>query len=240
MGSKLRPDKKTTEELLKDLENSSHSDKRKIHVNDDILSFLRFYNLEEGRFKVKSYVLYKLYRWYTQTPRSKMSFHLKMNQYLPIHKERDEVYYKINRKAVNLTEKALEILKPKREKTLYNGNSLNFKNFIKKFNLKIGTDDSFIWISIDMLYDLYDEWTYNIYKKNPMDRYAFMSFCSLYFPKCKRSSDVLWFQMSETIKETLTEERISRLKARKLNPDEKESKNRNKISRVKSIPKSKN
>lgn len=221
MASTKRPDKKTTEQLLQDLENYEVVQPKRVKNEDDIVAFLRFYNIEDGPSRIPSKTLYNLYKKSTTKPSNEATFNLRIGKYLLKYQIRANVYYKINQKTINLSEKALELLKPKREKTKNHFWKIHFENFIKKFNLKSGKETHFIWVSIAILFDLYDEWTYEIKRNSTLNIKVFSEFCRLYFPKTTIKDRKTWFCMDETIKETLTEERIARFEARKQTPDEK-------------------
>lgn len=226
MAQKKSPDNKTTEELLEDLNNPTDSEEVIINEEDTILTFVRFYNLQPGLIKIKGKHLYSLYRKFTKEPKISKSFHEDISQYIPyMRDEKTERVYLINKKMLNLSEKALELIKkenkaPKHARVIY---KLHFENFINKFDIKSGNDTSFVWASIKILYNLYDKWVYGIRKTRPLSKQEFREFCKVHF-KHKETDDGYWFKLNDNILEHVTPEMDSGTKARNSLPNEKEEK----------------
>lgn len=186
MALKKSANNKSTEELLKDLETEIEGkvSERKIQSEDSVITFLRFYNIEPGNQKIKTTYLYKLYKDFTKNPHSSYTFAKKIGNYLTRIAAKYGDHYLINQKVLNLSEKALEILKKNDVDNTHGSlpKKQHFDNFIKKYNIKPGTSDSWIWISTQALFNVYDKWSYSIKKKNPLSLNRFRDLCKVYFP----------------------------------------------------------
>jgi len=214
---KKLPDKISDEELLKALE-TAKDDEFSLKLDrkeDEIVSFLRFFNIENGNHPIRKTQIYRLYKLYSKNPIGNIEFQEKLGHYIvPVVK-----YYKINKTAANLNDKLYEFL----EKNTINKDRFkvkswhtHFNNYIKKYSIKSGSRDNFIWLESFLLYDLYDQWTYEIKKKSPLSEETFNRFCKLYF-KEKKTTDkwILWLKIDDSILQHLTMERISAVRTGK-------------------------
>lgn len=211
---KKQPVQKTTEELLNDLNNpSTEISEEKIQSEDTILTFLRFYNIEPGPYYIKDKYLYKLYKQFTEVPVSSISFHIRMGEYLKISKpiypeEKDKhfKYYSINKKQLNLSEKALEVIEntekyPPHKSLVWKD---HFNNFLEKYEIKPGKE-KYIWVSTNTIYDLYDKWTYEIKKKKCLSKSELIKFCKIYFEYKRDGMYSFYYKLDETIKDKMSE-----------------------------------
>ncbi len=226
---KKQPVQKTTEELLKDLDNPSISTtpviEEKIQSEDTVLTFLRFYNIEPGTYTIKDTYLYKLYRQFTSEPVTSKTFQKALGYYLkyvqpkfPNDKTVTGKHYLINKKMLNLSEKALELVK-KSDKTAQH-KSLTWKthydSFLKRYGIEAGKDGDYIWASTTTLFNLYDKWTYEIKRKIGLSKREFIKFCKAHF-EYKQDKNTLWYKIND-----ITKDKKSEIKARNSLTNEKE------------------
>lgn len=223
---KKLPNSKSLEELLKDLENPSESETIQVE-EDSILTFLSFYNIEPGKEKIKDTLLYKLYKQFTKDPKSAQGFHTAIGSYIPTVTEFNyQRFYLINQKVLNLSKRALEFLKKDvkaRPRHRVISLRIHFDNYMKKYALE--PKDEFIWASFDVLYNLYDKWTYEIKKKNRLSLEEFRKLCQIYLIH-KENKTAQWFKVNISITKHLSKEMDKKIKARNSFPNEKEEKSK--------------
>lgn len=234
MRLKRSPSKKTTEELLKDLnlpedikDRLSIEEKLIQREEDDILTFLRFYNIESGKNEIKKRYIYKLYSQFSKDPVSKHSFNLCLGLYLKTnHRDPKESFFLINQKILNLSEKALEFLEKQTHKP--RSRSLptiqHFENFLKKYHIKAAKDDNnWVWVSSDILYNMYDKWKYSIKKSTAISLHEFRQLCKAYFI-WKRDEYYFWYKLDNSICTSLPLDKKYKVKTRTRLLNEKEEK----------------
>lgn len=231
MSQKKLPSHKSNEDLLKDLnledEQISPDVEEKIQSSDTILAFLRFFNIEPGKQEVKAKYLYKLYSKFTEKPLNKLTFSIQMGEYFQfksgLHDETK--VYLVNQKVLNLSEKLLNFLEKQtrhpRHKAL--SSKAHFESFINKYGLKPGEKQDWIWVSIDLLYNLYDKWVYSIKRKQPMAKDEFERICHAYFIH-KDNKRITWFKIHTSILQHVSKDMDTKIKARNSFSNEKEKK----------------
>ena len=213
MSNKVIPSTISIEDLLKELENSKEPEptvekeiKKRIG-EDSLLKFLTEFNIEPGSNRVDRKIIYKLYEQYTSHPLSEKRFYREIKTYLTTSDGKYMKYRKflhINQRSLDLSERVINYLKPKsRPRTKMIPMQMHFQNFVNKFNLKIGKAPKSIWVSVTTLYDLYDEWVYDIRKKRPLGIKEFSNFCKLYFPTTKRIHTKVWVSLDDSIKQLI-------------------------------------
>ena len=195
------PEEKTIEELLKELECESPIEIKPVVKKSNILKFLEQFNIEHGYCLIQREILYKLYKQYSDKPMNKRKFYREIQNYLK--QVKSSLY--INQKSFDLSEKVINLLKPNTKVTSRMiPMQMHFNNFIKKYDLKPGKHPNNIWVSVKTLYDLYDEWVYEIRKKRPLNFYEVLNFCKIYFPKSKKDqNDKIWISLDDSIEETI-------------------------------------
>lgn len=211
----------SNEDLIKDLDSSpiplDQSISLKSKREDSVIKFLQFYNIEPGKHLMKTKTLYGLYKKFIKDPLTRQSFCIQMNKFLNLKSLNDtrETYYLINQKALNISEKALSLLGDDLKQLRFKNKARqHFESFIERYNIKPGNEDSFIWLSYDVLYDLYDEWTYNNSKRAPLSKKHLRKICGMYFPEIKKMQYKDWFYIDASITKFLTADRISDIQAR--------------------------
>lgn len=230
MDRRKTPAQYTTEELLKGIEQSepklSETEELIIYpnLNNDVSTFLSVYDIQPGKDTVPHRTLYELYKVWSKNPISKDKFELEIGKYLLSHLKGPKRYYLINQKALRLTKAAWEfILKRSIDKTKSPPWKRHFDSFIEKYSIKPGN----YFLESYVLYDLYDQYVYEIGKKQPLGEHQFINFCRIYFPKSRLTeSRISWFGVDKSIKKHITKERLQRL--RKSRYDQNQAKNKKK------------
>ena len=201
---------KTIEELLNELEKSEPTkvvEVKKRTRESDIFKFLTKFNVEPGVNLIERKILYNLYKKYSESPVKEKKFYSQLKNYLKASKS----YFHINQKSLDLSERVLNMLTPpsKRSTTKMIPLQMHFNNFLKKYDIKPGKKPNHIWVSAKTLYDLYDEWSYGIRKKRPLNYKQFISLCKVYFPIAKTGVyEKVWISLDDSIK-TIIEARNS-------------------------------
>jgi hypothetical protein len=211
--------KKTNEELLKDLQSDVESEDQVITSEEDnILTFLRFYNIEAGNYPVIDKFLYLLYKEFSKEPVTVKRFTRAIGLYIPRKQKNYGHLYFINQKTVNLAQKAEEYIKNKpgirKHKSIQW--KQHFDNFIEKFEIKVAGAKNYIWVSSEFLYDFYDKWVYSISRKSQLSRHEFRQFCQIYFEH-KIHEHRLWLKIDKSITKHLPGKRLPRSKKKARN-----------------------
>jgi len=210
---KQLPSTISTDDLLKQLENEKpfvekndkEPSKRRPKKESEILSFLNTFNIQPGDERIHGRIIYNLYKKYADDPLSEIKFYNRLINYIKIH----QGYFFVNQKSLDLSERVIAFLTPTpRPKTKIVPLQIHFNNFIKKFDLKSGKAPHHIWVSLKTLYDLYDEWTYNIRKKKPLGYKHFSKFCQIYFPITKQTTGKIWISLDESITEFIKQRNV--------------------------------
>lgn len=220
MDRRRTPIEHSTEELLKSLENEekfSESEELIIYpdINNDIPSFLSMYEIQPGKDVVPHRTLYELYKLWSKNPVSKDVFGNEIGKYLLIHQKGPKLFYLINHKALKLTKEAYKfILDRSIDKTKSPPWKRHFDSFISKYNIQPGS----YYLESFVLYDLYDQYVYEIKKKQPLGEDQFFNFCKIYFPNARLTENrVRWFGVDESIKQFITDERLKQLRESRVN-----------------------
>lgn len=157
--------------------------------SDNVLSFLMAFQIKPGKDKVTGRLFYELYKKWATDPVSKVAFSLKFNMY--IAPDNDARYYSVDRSGFKIGQEVEKYLlansRPVTKSKTYKN---HFEHFLKKYSLKPGKR----FVEVFVLYYLYDKWTYQIKKKQPLGPVQFQSLCKLYFKNRRISSSrVAWF-----------------------------------------------
>lgn len=206
MSSSKLPSDISTEDILKALSKEAESitgtTSIRIKRTEIVLSFLNMFDIKPGSDPIDRQILFNLYARYERSQKIKRAkkartFYNKLQDYLKIT---GSIVY-INQKSLDLSERVLNLLKPKERPQLnVMPLQLHFQNFIKKYSIKPGKKTNFIWVTATALYDLYDEWAYSIRKKKPLTFVLFCQFSKIYFPTTKKDSfSKLWISLDDSI-----------------------------------------
>lgn len=165
-----RDDNKEIERLLKVLE--EREDKRS-EDQTDTYTFLEFYKIHPGKYKVKTSALYALYIQWSSEPIDKHQFSKQLGLYLDTRSDK----YLINREPLKQL-LPLIITKKKNNKKSYKNTHLFFMN--------MGWTKGNNFYPAFILYYLVKKWSKKNKKVAP-SRHAFYLMLSLQFPKKKIS-----------------------------------------------------
>lgn len=83
----------------------------------------------------------------------------------------------------------------------------HFEAFLKAREIKSGK----IWISMDIVFYLYDLWVVKKYKRNPIGRTEFTKMCKVYFESKTTWDKANWIRLDKSIYNHIAEEKITEL-----------------------------
>jgi hypothetical protein len=238
------PSAKDTQELLKDLEFYTPSEEETFLEEDyknDILAFLSTYNVQPGKTEVSDTVLYYLYSQWSQDRIGRKPFNMELSKFFQRKTNRNKLFFLINQDGMSLSKAGFSIVKSKtRDAVKIKTKKRHFEAFLNARHLSPGD----FFIEADILYRLYDKWTYDNKHKMPLGRKSFYSFLYLYF-KCKEAKNTKYFAVEQKglFKHVSTRKlAIIRKKneSKKKPKVKKEKQKRDKISRLRSWLKSQN
>lgn len=191
----------STEELLRQLKESNTSVNNIAPLSDQ-LKFIQVFNLKPGNESVTPKALHSLYLRWSQTPVTRKSFFLEINNFFEKRTSSGKTYYLLNIGPIQVAHltAANKIVQDKTKMPSY---KRHFETFLKKFNLTKGT----FQLKTSVAYDLYDKWQYdngNDYR-NPLSAYVFDEFMKLYFNH-KLDYPTLYIGVDRSILNILTDE----------------------------------
>jgi hypothetical protein len=163
--------KLSDEEITSLIENIGNVDKEVINIAEkdstDIIEFISFFQFEDGDYLVTDALIYKLYYSWSQLKLNKTDFFTTFHQYFT-RVTRNK--FSINKDKLNVSESLFKFLTviPSKKKVpptyLHHGNL-----YLRKYDIKPGENK----INSEVLYYLYDLWTYKTKYKNPLNRSYF-------------------------------------------------------------------
>lgn len=209
---KKLPHELTNEELLSQIDTTQPIQE----YRNDVLDFISTYKLKQGPEKIRRNILYDLYKCWSKNPINKQTFALEIGRLF----ETDEKYLNLNIPSANLLRKLYDFKKPQ-IKIVSKKWKQHFENYLNYYQITSGT----FFVKTEVLYNLYDKWTYNNNNKNPLGIDQFRSFCNLYFKK-KVARHYHWFGVNRSIFAHLNEELINELLRKKVNKHVKKEKNK--------------
>lgn len=222
------PHTASVEELLKTIEDDEtplseeHDIVNYPTLENDLVAFLSFYEIEPGNDVVPKAMLYKLYGLWSDSPITRNHFGQEMAKFVLSHVKGAQTYYLLNKSSIRLTKAAYDLInKHTRDLSKSPPWKAHFENFLNKYEIKAG----YFFIESYALYDLYDEYVYSIDKKRPLGYRQFVNICKIYFKKVRITSNkVMWFGVDKSITNFLTPERLASLrKNRKIHHGKKKN-----------------
>lgn len=136
---------KEIDKLLKIIEsNKDHTLK-----GDSVVKFIKFYNIKSGRLKIAQIHLYALYTKWATTPINKEVFEDAMIQILPTVNTPAGIIYKINLSTLNISDEALESVKPKSKRPSRIPRRIN--QFVSTLKIEVGDNP----IELEQFYLIY-------------------------------------------------------------------------------------
>ena len=204
---KIVPKELTEEELLKALENQNE-ERSVIDHEDDILSFLSFYNITNGNEKVLKKLLFKIYREWSDNPLKNPSFSSRISLYL----DNDDRGFFVNQSSINLSVSAYNYLSQgKRDKLKTPKYRKHFESFLSFYDLKKGKE----WVPNYVLYYLYDKWTYKNKSKRALSEDNFGKFLTLHFERKRIRKKVdtqsYWYRVDPSIYNHITKDQVKEM-----------------------------
>lgn len=166
-----------TEELLNLLDEDNTSDEvNYTEYKNDILQFISVFNLKPGEEYIKAFTLYSIYKVWSKTPISKTAFYSEICKYFESLNGKG---YKINRNAIQLTHEAYVKFEKKKIRLKSKYWTKHFEDFILYYSIKNGS----FWLEDEILYFLYDKYTYerNILNTNRLSKELFFTYADLFF-----------------------------------------------------------
>jgi hypothetical protein len=206
--------KLTTEELLSIIDGKTTGKENLLNqglelYKNDVLEFLKVFNIKEGKDRVKDIVLYKFYRTWSRNGISRRSFVIEITHIFQAIRYRYGSYFLLNKSAISIKKESWNYNRPNL-KTRSKAWKAHFDKFILYYNIKKGR----LYIKDSILYNLYDKWTYSTHKRHPLGEFQFNSFCKLYF-KHRITNQTNYYELDESIINHFSEEMIKEIRARK-------------------------
>lgn len=205
------PHQISTDDLLSALDEAE--DIETTEWTNDVPHFLSHFKIEQGTYRVRADLLYKLYLLYSKNPIKQAAFTYTISQFLVRNGTRYE-YYLINIKPVRIAKVVNTKIKSREVHTTAN---LALKKHYEKFLLDCGVHKSTTWIEGIILYEIYRHYCINKRIKIRFAPDKFIKISKLYF-KTRRigESRAAWFGIdTNIINRFLTEDMIKRVHERK-------------------------
>ena len=216
------PSEHAIEELLEAIESSDEVIIADPASPNDVFGFFSAMNIQQGPNKVRSKLLYQVYRAWTKTPVTKQIFYNELSAYLqPMH----HGLYGINESALNLSKRGYKLLASRmRDKTKSKQWKRHYEGFIANYSIKEGTT----WVKANVLFYLYDLWSYSKHKKNLLGPVQFNNMSRMFFPCRTRNEETrreeVWFQMDIDLAKFMPEEHLQQIEEGRKRSYEKRSK----------------
>lgn len=213
MKTKKTINQLTNEELNKLIESSPaiQQDEPTFVYYNDALEFVSFYNLRPGPERVQLKLLFKLYRYWSQTPMTRLKFSYEMTdlfQYNSYGNGKSVVCLDKSSKKIKV---AMSQFFKKQDRTKMKGYKKHFDTFLNFYKITSGS----FYIKDTVLYDLYDKWVYKNHNKKPLNFRNFLSFVKLYFKESEKYiGGNYYFSIDATIINHLSDENINEMKKR--------------------------
>lgn len=159
-------------------------------LKTDIFEFVETFKLESGETRVPSRLIYKIYKRWSKSPLIQTDF----GHQLSLMFENKKEHYYLNKDIKDLAKQVLTKAPAKLNKLNSTRFKQHFDNFVTKFNIVRGD----FYIKSEVLFDLYDKWTYANKKASAFNPDNFKDFCNLYF-KSKQDFESTYFGVNESI-----------------------------------------
>ncbi len=171
---------------------------------NDLEKFLTFFNLTHGTQLIRKNFLYNIYYKWSKDPLSRRVFGRIMLDYVGSRQIGPYTYFLLNQMPLELKQKSLSLLKPKRDKTKSPTYKKHFDNYLNYYGIRPGK----YYLEGFVLYYLYDKWVFSTKKNRPIGYSQFVNFLRLYFDVKRKSksvngitdtSKVAWFGITKDI-----------------------------------------
>lgn len=183
------------EDLLKQVKPSDPTIEK---IEDPMVRFLTFFNIQSGRYKIRIKLLYKLFCSFGSTSLNQKEFTTKLGLFFPI--KRGTI--SISKHKFKLSNEAYRHLVEQQSSKGFNGRVLKqFENYIKYYNIQSGS----MWMELYCLYYLYRKWRFRQINTNEMGYTYFRELVRNYFTT-NLEKKVWWVQVDDSIKQHLSDE----------------------------------
>lgn len=189
----------TDAELLELIENPVSSPNT---ITNNIIDFISVYNLKTGDEPIKIRLLYNLYKAWTKNPLSPRIFSNTLTNLFTSKQSAGNTLVYLNKSAINVHTEVLKLVEPA-DKTRQKGWTDHFNKYLLHYGIKKGG----LFIANNVLYNLYDKWTYKNNNRRPLGPNQFNNFCKVFF-EYKNVQGRLWFKIDKSIEQHLTEDLI--------------------------------
>lgn len=184
------------EELLAALD--SADDTETTEYSSDVPHFLAKFKIDQGSYKVRKSLLYKLYKLYSKEPLTRPMFSTTAAEFIPVSSKN---YFSINIPAMKIA----NVVHTKKQSTKVNFNaSLNVKKHYEKFILAVGMDKGTNWVQAEVLHEIYRFYCIDNRMKSRLIQTNFVTVSKLYFEhKRLTESRAMWFKVDKEIVDRL-------------------------------------
>lgn len=197
-----------TNELLKQLNNSSVSevDKELVKTYEPVMGFLSHFNIKTGHYRVHKSLLYRLYSQWSKEPLRRMEFYTRLSWYF-VDQRSNKTYLSLSKNKWNISNVLHKTLFVNSQKKLPSDHrrKQQFEKYLKYYDIKRGTSNSFIWIETVALYYLYDKWRFRFKGQTYIVRKFFRMYCESYF-ETQLKNKIHYSKIDASIKRHLTDE----------------------------------
>ena len=185
----------STEELLSKLGEAKETPQEEIY--GDVELFIASFNIQDGDYKVKRPLIYKLYKAWSKDPLPKHRFQIKLGELLTTDLNNTVL---INLPSFRLSSEAIKLLEEKKLKLTSKARQTHFENFLAFFNIQPGTFN----VHFRCLYFLYDLWMFQRVGQKMLSKESFYKYCCLYLQK-KNTVKGRFFCVHPSIRQHLTD-----------------------------------
>jgi hypothetical protein len=214
----------STEDLLASLENAEDIDTTE--WTNDVPQFLSHFKFEQGQYRVRSSLLYKLYKLYSKHPITQIEFSLTTSQFIQLYQS----YFFLNVKPIKIAK--VVHTKDSVGKINLTANlafKRHYEGFLRDCRVKKGKT----WVEGLIFHEIYRHYCIDKKIKNRITYINFIKVGKLYFTQRRiGSSRAVWFAIdNELVSRILTEDMVARVNSRRYKPSEK-TKHKNHVANI--------
>lgn len=198
----------STDDLLASLENAE--DTETTEWSNDVPHFLSHFKFEQGQHKVRSSLLYRLYKLYSKAPIRQYDFSVTVSQFIEIRKP----YFFLNVKPMRIAKAVNTKTTQSKRNVVAN---LTLKKHYEAFIRDVGAKKGTTWVEGVIFHEIYRHYCIDNKSKNKLSYINFIKVSKLYFKK-KRigESRAVWFAIdNEIVSRLLTDDIIARVNSRR-------------------------
>jgi hypothetical protein len=165
-----------------------------VESDNDVVSFLSYFNIKPGTNLTSSWFLFKLYKGWSKTPLKRYNFSLELSKYLP---RAHQTFLYIDKTSAQISKQLkdyLETNKKSRKHTKNPNYHRKMKTFLDRYQIKEGNYP----IEGFILFHMYDCWSYQSRKEKPLTQKIFISLLKVFFEHYEHD-DITWFYIDKSI-----------------------------------------